>query len=124
VRILTIGALLTSLLADARRLIPKGFLRALPVTDGVLILGSAAPLFLAAGIFAFFYTAPILLALVHRGFISFPALAAGGAGTVILITSVAWLTLVGKLLSGRCWILFGGAIGAVLWFLFLPEPPG
>ncbi|MBT9258902.1 MAG: hypothetical protein KM310_03955 [Clostridiales bacterium] len=130
VRILAVGAVLASLLVDARHLTPKGFPRALPVTDGALIFGSAAPPFLAAGIFALLLTAPVLLALAHRGLISLPALAAGGAGTVILTASAAWLTLAGKLAAGRGWVLFGGAIGAILWLLtgtawlnvFQPEP--
>ncbi|MBE3550599.1 MAG: hypothetical protein IMX03_05195 [Brockia lithotrophica] len=117
VRILAVGAVLTSLLVDVRRLIPEGFPRALPVTDGALIFGSAAPLFLAYGIFPLFFTAPVLLALAHRGFISLPALAAGVAGTVILMASAAWLTLVGKLAIRRGWFLFGVAMGAIFWFL-------
>ncbi|PTQ51728.1 MAG: hypothetical protein BLITH_1366 [Brockia lithotrophica] len=117
VRILIVGTVLASLLVDARRLIPNGFPQALPVTDGALLFGSTAPLFLATGIFFLLLTAPVLLALAQRGYLSLPGMAVGGVGVVILMTSTAWLTLVGKLAAGRVWVLFGGAIGAILWFL-------
>lgn len=100
-----------------RDLMPKGLLPALPLTDGVIVLGAAVPIMLLTGLMATVLVGPGFVALARVGVMTgFLAWLSAGA-VVILQVSTAWLTLVTGLMAGRWRILVALLLSSVVWML-------